>query len=441
MRKDHESAKILKEFGIIFDPKHNISQLGGLAPFLAFLKKGKFYSRLQKEFGSQRARTALQFVLGLIAGARSMVDVGKAGKDPLVKRFLERTVEEVQLSRDIRSFSREMTEKLHDFNVGLSILDFVQKVPQSEQLVFDIDATPVKKFGHQEGVEYGYTGDGQPNPCYQYLFIRLANRNTFLYGTIRGGSAHSQNDFCGYLDRFLPMLRSRWQSAWRADSGYFNEAAFDRFTQNDCSFYIKAPMSEERLRLAQSSPDIIWSPEKDGVSYGSRTTNTKEGTLYREVFKRSRVKEKRQLLLGDLVQYRYDCIATNDLSKEESEIFAFYNGRANIENNIKELKYDYQLGKIVTDDFNANDVITQFTLLAYLLVSHFKQEVLPPKLRRNRLSTLRTHLFGIPGRMLTFARYQIVRIQNVFLGPNDYAEICQRIKRLRSWVLAPPELG
>lgn len=441
METTRDSAKILREFGVIFDKKSNMSQFGGLATFLAFLEKGKFRKRFEAEFGYYQARTMMQFILGLVCGARSMVEMGNMGRDPLLKKYLKDPVEEAQLGRDVRSFSRDQIEALHDLVVSISILDFAQKLKHEDLLVFDVDATSVEKYGDQEGVEKGYVGADMPENCYQYLLIRLHNRNTFLYGTIRGGSAHSQNDFCGYLKRFLPLLKDRWSSTWRADAGYFNEEAFDLFSENDQSFFIKAPMLVSRLSLAQTSLDLNWLPSDPTlpeIEFASRKTMTSKGTHYREVFKRTWTNQDQLSLIKE---YRYDCLATNDMVMKDDEAFKFYNGRANIENNIKELKNDYRLGKIITDSFDANDVITQLTLLTYLLVTHFKSECLPPKMSRYQLSTLRTHLVGVPGRLLSFARQEFTRIQNIFNDETVYALIFEKLRSLRSWVLEPPYLA
>lgn len=439
MENQEITPDILKKFGIIFDPQQTMSQFGGLVTFIAFLEKGKFRERLEQEFGLFKGRSLMQFILGLVAGGKTMKEIGDIAKDPLVKKFLQNPVEEAQLGRDFRKFDRQDIESLHEFNIAHSIYDFIDQIDHEEVLFFDIDATPKRKYGHQEGVERGYVGQERPEKCYQYLFIRLENRNTFLYGTIRSGSTHSQNDFCGYLDRFLPMLKRRWQNIWRGDSGYFNESAFDRFSEHDSTFYIKAPMSASRLNLAQTSSDLVWSPEDNGVSYAQRATETSKGTKYIEVFKRSRI-EKKQMSLMDISSYRYDCIATNDFLSNDEQIFKNYNKRANIENNIKELKYDYHLGQIVTDNFDANDVITQATLLAYLLVQHFKNEVLPEDMKKCRLSTVRQRLFLTPGRILNRARQSFLRIQNVFCSEQVYQWIYQKLLQLNTLLLNPPGL-
>jgi hypothetical protein len=441
MMTQEEARKILFKNGIIYDPNLNLSQFGGLELFIKFLERGRFRERLTDQFGFYRARSILQIMLGLVVGAKSMNDIGKISKDPLIIKYLKNPVEEAQLGRDVRSFNKEEIQSFHDFNMGLSVFDFLQKVDQRDELIFDIDATAVEKYGEQEGVAKGYIGmSGDLQNCYQYLFFRLHNTNTFLYGTIREGSSHSQNDFCGYLERFLPMFKQKWKTIWRADSGYFNERAFELFIKNDADFFIKAPMSQSRLVMAQTSNDLVWGGEVSGVSYASRSTKTEKGNSYYEIFKRTRLENQGQLSLGEVVSYRYDCIATSRALKEESEAFLIYNGRANIENNIREMKNDYQLGRIVTDDFDANDIITQITLLTYLLVRHFQREALGDKMKKFVLSTLRNHVFNIPALFRKGQRRLFLKIKNVFVDDFFYARVTKIISKLSTWVVSPPLL-
>lgn len=440
IRYDYDA--LAKEFGVLFEPSNKVSQFGGVAPFIAFLKKGNFRARLAEQFGVEKSRTILQFCLGIVLGAETMKDVADAGMDPIVAQYLGKPVGQAQLGRDFRSFSKEDLENFHDFVMSLSLLFLAREIPQTEPLVFDIDATSVEKYGEQQGVEAGYIDRDQIRSCYQYLFFRLHNLNCFLYGTIRAGAAHSQNGFTEYLTRFLPLFKDQWRTVWRADSGYFNESAMDVFSENDATFFIKAPMSRSRLSTIIASDELIWVPdERDpSVEFASRFTVTKAGTKWREIYKRSKT-ENKQLLLGESASYRYDCLATNDLVKAENQAFAFYNGRAHIENNIREMKYDYHLGDIVTESFDANDAITQTTLLTYLMMTHFKQQALPPDMRKHQLSTIRSRIFHMPGRFMSMARKMYMKIHNVFVDKSIYASIFYRIKYSQSWVLSPPQLA
>ncbi len=151
-----EVKRILWEAGIELNTKNNMSQPGRMKPMLEILKMGKFRSRFEKLFGVNESRTLVQSILGILAGSRTMVEIGQTGKDPKVNRFIGNVVEEAQLARDFKSFSKQEIDSLHDFNVSQTVFDLVQKVDQADTLYFNGDATHVEKYGHQEGVQKGY---------------------------------------------------------------------------------------------------------------------------------------------------------------------------------------------------------------------------------------------------------------------------------------------
>ena len=125
-----EAQKILLDFGMVYNTKNNMSQLGGMKVLLELLKRGKYRERLTELFGHYKARTILQTTLGLWAGARTMLEVGQTGKDPMVKKYIGDVVEEAQLGRDFRAFSKPEIEDLHDFNISQTVFDLVQQTPQ-----------------------------------------------------------------------------------------------------------------------------------------------------------------------------------------------------------------------------------------------------------------------------------------------------------------------
>lgn len=442
MQQALSDREILAKYGIIFDGSQDrkLSQFGGLAPVFQMLKKGRIRERLEELLGPTKARSILQLGLSILAGGKSLEDGHRVAQDPVVQKFLKNPVGPVELGRNFKSFSRSQIESFHDFNRSLAMLELAQLIPQEEEIIFDVDATAVEKYGSQEGVEHGYVERDKIESCYQYLFFRCHNLNTFFYGTVRAGSSHSQNGWVEYLEQFLPPFKKQWKVCIRADSGYFSERMVDCTAENEARFFVKAAMIVTRQNLAQNSADLVWfADSRSGSEYASYLTNTGRGTPYREIYRRTKV-ENNQLSLLESAAYRYDCLTTNDLIITEAEAFLFYNGRANIENNIRELKNDWSLGKIVTDDFDANDVITQVILFFYILLSHLKRTVFPEEMKRHQLSTLRTRLFNIPAGLFRTARKNWSRIQNAFSSEKIYAAIMRGIESLRSWILAPPEL-
>jgi len=92
--------------------------------------------------------------------------------------------------------------------------------------------------------------------------------------------------------------------------------------------------------------------------------------------------------------YRYTCYVTN-LDLPAAEVWRHYRGRANCENRIKELKYDYGLDKMNEQSFDATEASLLLMTITYNFMSLFKQVIIGGNVR-NRLSTLRYKILSIP---------------------------------------------
>ena len=77
-----------------------------------------------------------------------------------------------------------------------------------------------------------------------------------------------------------------------------------------------------------------------------------------------------------------------------AEIWRLYKGRAEVENRIKELKYDFCFDSFNLKDFYAPEAALRCAMLAYNLMAIFRKFVLQEK-RQKTLSTLRYRAFAI----------------------------------------------
>lgn len=433
--KTLSDKQIRREFGLEFVHAPNLSKFGGLLPLLHFFGKVQLKERLSACCGPDKASALMQIMFGICVGAHSMESVAEVCRDPAFKSFVRRPLSATQLTRTLKKISPSELARLHELTTAMGVMEFAATSYKGLPVTFDIDATAVEKYGHQEGVAEGYISKDEIKPCYQYLFIRNDSLHSFVYGTIRDGSSHSQNAFVEYLKMLLPIFGGQWTLRIRADSGYFNEEAFSLCSEQNVAFYIKAPMSESRQRLAVSE-QLTWVDDEANpdISYAVYQTNTKEGYIWREVFKRVKDPDSRSLLFPS---YKTYCLATNDLDMAPSRAYEFYNGRANIENNIREMKQDYGLGKLVTESFAVNDAITQATILLYILVGHFKRNCLDQDDQRKKLTTIRESIFKIPARYLSSSRYEWARIYSVLLEKLKFSRIVSRVKALATIFTIP----
>ena len=123
--------------------------------------------------------------------------------------------------------------------------------------------------------------------------------------------------------------------------------------------------------------------------------------------------EAEQLTLFKDKKYAYHVFVTN-LLLDPWRVYLFYNPRAIIEKTIRELVYDYPLGKIPTEEWTANVAFFQTVLFAANIVHWFKRLCLPPEYRWATLETIRTDFLVLPARMIRKQGQNIVKL------PHDY---------------------
>ncbi len=135
--------------------------------------------------------------------------------------------------------------------------------------------------------------------------------------------------------------------------------------------------------------------------------------------RRATAKGKTLSLFADdpcLGQYRFAALVA-DLDLPAPEIWRSYRGRAGCENRIKELKYDFAADRFCLKDFWATEACLNVAMLAYNLMSLFRQAVLRASVVhggakdvQHTLKTLRYKLFAKAGYITTPGRKNILKL-------------------------------
>ena len=95
----------------------------------------------------------------------------------------------------------------------------------------------------------------------------------------------------------------------------------------------------------------------------------------------------------DIQGWRYGAMVTS-LSLPAEEIWRVYRGRADCENRIKELKNDFGLDSFNLNSFYATQAALGFAMLAYNLMSVFRQAVMRAKIQPT-LTTLHQQVLAV----------------------------------------------
>ncbi len=135
-----------------------------------------------------------------------------------------------------------------------------------------------------------------------------------------------------------------------------------------------------------------------------RATWRKIGKSYRVIAARRRDRDTgKQVQLWEQLDYTAQVFITNNRRDAAADIAADYDGRAEVEPRIAELKNGLGIGKVPSRDFNANHAAFLLKLLTHNLVRQYVLDV------KSELSTWRIQwicraLFRIPGRLTRSGR-------------------------------------
>jgi hypothetical protein len=300
------------------------------------------------------------------------------------------------------------------------------------QAVFDLDSTVLTVYGRQERAEVGYNPKKRGRPSYLPLLCFEGNTQDCWEGSYHPGDTHVSTITIPLLEHAFPKLpESIREVRVRADAAFFDHEIIE-FIEGKRAFYaivarltppLKRRLSGLRYRRVASG---VWAGEFQYCPRGW------PGSRRFVVIRRPVPEEpSAQLTLFQMGGYSYQALVTN-LALQPLNLWRFYNRRARAELIIRELKYAYALGKIPTNDFQANEAFFQIVLLAYNLLNWFKRLCVPPHLQRATLQRLRQRLFVVPVQLVRPGRVPTLRLAPSYPWASDFLGTLRRIGRLQS---------
>jgi len=203
----------------------------------------------------------------------------------------------------------------------------------------------------------------------------------------------------------------------RIDAGGDCAAIYAAAHRAGARFIGKAKLSADLCGAIQST--TAWrTVERD--AFGKPATQVAEisfardaweelGYPFRVVAMRTRERDNgKQIQLWSDLDYTVQAFVTNDWTGDAEDIAFEYDGRAEVEPAIGELKSGWGIGKIPSQDFRANHAVFLLKLLAHNLMRRFVRWT-APHLSTWRVPWLRRALINLPGRLLRSGRSACLR--------------------------------
>ena len=419
-----------------------ITPFGGLSLFFKMLEKCRFDEHLEQSGlplqGSNRGYKPLQLILGLFAGvwcgASCFGHLDVVRYDTALCKLLgwERGADHRAYQRYFNKFSQAINQRVFGrlFNWFFSELVF-------DNYTLDFDSTVIVREGNQEGAVKGYNPKRPGRPSHHPLLAFISDMRMIANYWLRPGNASSSTNYIAFLEDTLSRLGDKRVGLVRMDSGFFAMNILDCLERKKLH-YIVACRFNNRIKYSLTH-ERTWIEITDGLEI-SETTYQANGwekprrivMVRQEIEKRPNAAGKpiRQLVLfeneNDFGKYRYSCFVT-DLELPAKIVYDSYRGRADSENRIKELKYDFSIDDFVTHNFWATEACGNFIVMAYNFMSLFRMALINSN-RKQFLKTIRYELISTPAYLGKTKDKHILYLARSLNARKSFLSIWEKLK-------------
>ena len=253
---------------------------------------------------------------------------------------------------------------------------------------------------------------------------------------LRSGNAYTSNNSQGFLSDTTEKLNGKKVGLFRGDSGFYGKEVFDYLEQNEqVGNYIIAARQYKPIQQKLAG-HTLWIKVSKGIEVGETSYQSPLWDKPRRlVMVRQLIAERpnatgKSLKLfaeeGIYNNYRYSCFIT-DLSLPPLQVWNLYKQRANCENRIKELKYDFGADSFNLKSFDATEAALNWVMMAYNFISLFRQVVLNTKVEQ-RMKTLRYKIFAIGGYIVKKSNQRLLKLSLAMKRREWFTELwnCQK---------------
>jgi len=271
----------------------------------------------------------------------------------------------------------------------------VQALPsRSEGYTLDLDSWALlHEDGHQDGVRIGYTRQGL-KPCHRPLIAGLAEAKVVTGYWLRRGDSPCVNGAAEFLRQTVTNLPKHIRIGLvRADSG-FGDSSVVQCAQTLGLRYIFVARLTQNVQSLCKHEDSAWQKtEIDGLEVQEVPWHQPGQRL---VVVRQRITQRPQAggkQLLEIPGYRFQAFITNlPATVNALEVWRRYNGRADLENRIKELGDQFGIKRLCVSSFWGTEALHHLAIVAYNLCVLLQRKL--GQLELCQLNTLRWRLFS-----------------------------------------------
>ncbi|MFA5769552.1 MAG: IS1380 family transposase [Bacteroidales bacterium] len=326
------------------------------------------------KFGINQIMMAI--TLASISGISRLCRIAVFSGDGLVKSLLklDKAINENAISAALKNLGQVGSRKLQ--TVLLSKNSRWLRESGLESITLDADSTVKSVCGNQEGAVKGFNTTKKGAKSYHPLLVFVSEMKLLYHTWFRTGSAYTANGIVDFLKEVKASLPKNIREVFfRADSGFFSGELFDLLESYNWDYLVKVKLKNlENLLQSQTWIELIG---KKDVAICEFSYKAKGWNKPRMLKAMRTVKEYVQVsYLGQeqiVPVYQYVCyIGSYDM--DAVGLHELYKQRSTSETWIEQVKGHTMAGSTLTDDFWANDILWQLSVLAYNISVMMRQK-------------------------------------------------------------------
>ncbi len=417
-----------------------ISPWGGMRLIKEFYDRVGLYNKLRElplqdtgsAIGVEHYEIIESFMMSVILGAGNCNSASQISYDDVLKEIFQwekGMPSQSTLSRFFPKYSHDASDEIFS-----NMFTWWFKEMGQKNLTLDIDSTVITRFGNQEGAEKGYNPKRHGRKSHHPIIAFVAETKMIANAWMRTGDSASATEFKEFLDNTFTLIPREQIGLLRGDSGFSGNNVLNDLEQRDLVYIIAMPM-KAGLVDAILTPRKWVASETQGVDLCSFMYQSKGWGKSRRIVVVRKDVEKLPNCGGktlfshedDYLRYRYSAyVTTSDLSDEL--VWVTYKHRAEAENQIKELKYDYAMEGFCFKDIHATEFAFRWVMMAYNLMSYVRNKIAVSKVKHT-LSTLKFRCIAIGAYLVSSGRQKKLMLA-VSGSKRDYIEgLFEKIRR------------
>lgn len=299
-------------------------------------------------------------------------------------------------------------------------------------LLFDLDSSILTIYGKFiEEAKKGYNPHKRGRRSYHPLLCFESHTKSFWHGVLRPGDAYTAAGSVEFWEECLAKMPPYiYRIRLRADSGFFDHKFIEPLDEKSIDYAIVAKLTPAIKRQLEG---LCYHSFKKGwvaAEFCYKPWKWKNSHRFVVIRRPLPEKDSEQLTLFTMTRYAYRVFVSN-LPLKPQNVWYFYRGRAGIELIIKELKEDYTLANIPTNNFRANQTYFYLLLFAYNIVNWFKTTCLPTQFQSATLETIRAKFLLLPARLVKTDNRNVLKIPAPYISKQTLEQIMHKIEKIR----------